>query len=161
MLKAIAIFLMLNLAATTLADNADDHAAVIDVATEFFAAMTARDIDKLRTMMTPDGVLYGYRETPDGLQLIRPTHAAYLESLAGREGTLVERFWDPQVMIDGRMATLWTPYDFHVDGKFSHCGVNNFSLLRTDDRWIITGVVFSMQADNCKESPLGPLQTKR
>ena len=72
------------------------------------------------------------------------------------QGELVERFWEPRVMVYGRLATVWTPYDFHVDGAFSHCGINNFSMLQTDDGWKITGVVFSIEVENCEESPLGP-----
>ena len=137
------------------ADAPADRAAVLDVITRFFEAMTARDVAAMASMMSEDGIIYGYREGDDGLQVIRRPHAAYLESLAGGQGRIVERFWDPQVMVHDRLATAWTPYDFHVDGEFSHCGVNNFSLLKTDAGWIITGVVFSIEAD-CGPSPLGP-----
>jgi uncharacterized protein (TIGR02246 family) len=157
MRKLLSLVLIFQFSQFALADAVADRDAVIAVVQEFFDAMTARDADKMRSMMTPDGILYGYRESTEGLQIIRPTHDAYLENLATGEGKLVERFWDPEVMVEDRLATVWTPYDFHVDGSFSHCGVNNFSMLRTDERWIITGVVFSMQRENCEESPLGPL----
>jgi len=156
MKNLISLALVLQFTQLSLAEETTDRDAVIDVVQEFFDAMTARDADKMRSMMTSDGILYGYRESDEGLQIIRPTHNAYLENLATGEGHLVERFWDPEVMVGDRLATVWTPYDFHVDGIFSHCGVNNFSMLRTDERWIITGVVFSMQRENCEESPLGP-----
>lgn len=143
------------------ADEATDKDVVIQTIDEFFAAMTARNVETMRTLMTPDGVLYGYRETPDGLRIARPTHAAYLENLASGDTTLVERYWDPEVMVYGRLATAWTPYDLHVDGVFSHCGVNNFSFLRTDEGWVITGVVFSIEVETCKESPLGPFTSEQ
>ena len=138
------------------ADDDAERAAVIEVIDAFFESMTERDVERMRTLMTPDGVLYGYRETDEGLQLIRPTHGEYLENLANGEGRPVERYWDPEIMVSGRLATIWTPYDFHIDGQFSHCGINNFSMLKTDAGWVITGVVFSIQSDNCPESPLGP-----
>ncbi len=138
-------------------DEAADKDAVLQLVTDFFDAMTARNVERMRAMMTVDGIIYGYRETDEGLQIIRPTHSAYLESLATGEGRLVERFWDPRILVESRLATVWTPYDFHVDGKFDHCGINNFSLLKTDDGWIITGVVFSIEIESCGESPLGPL----
>jgi hypothetical protein len=56
------------------------------------------------------------------------------------------------------MAAVWTPYDLYVDGEFSHCGIDNFNLLKTDEGWKITGIVFSMEPENCSESPLGPLR---
>jgi hypothetical protein len=159
MKKLLVIFFSLQFSLPVFADEASDRAAVIQVIDNFFAAMTARDVEKMRSLMTPDGILYGYRETPEGLQIARPTHNAYLESLGSGAGTLVERYWDPEIMLYGRLATVWTPYDFHVDGNFSHCGVNNFSMLRTDTGWVITGVVFSMEGDNCEVSPLGPFSS--
>lgn len=140
----------------TNADEADERAAVIAVIDAFFAAMTARDVEGMRALLTPDGILYGYRETADGLQVINPTHGDYLDNLANGESTLVERYWDPQIMVQDRLATIWTPYDLYVDGEFSHCGTNNFSMLKQTSGWVITGVVFSMQSDDCPTSPLGP-----
>jgi len=153
------LLLAVALAATVqaIADEAADREAVIDVIDAFFESMTARDVERMRTLLTPDGIIYGYRESDEGLQIIRPTHADYLENLANGEGQPVERYWDPEIMLSGRLATIWTPYDFHNDGQFSHCGINNFSMLKTDDGWVITGVVFSIHAENCPESPLGPL----
>jgi hypothetical protein len=138
-----------------IADEDSNRAAVIQAVDDFFAAMTSKDIDALRVMLMPDGVIYGYRESVDRPQITSRTHAAYLDGLAAMEGTPVERFWDPQVMIHGRLATVWTPYDFHIDGNFSHCGVNNFSMLRTETGWRITGVVFSIEVAGCEASPLG------
>ena len=153
------MFLIVAALATSLqaiADEAADREAVINVIDSFFESMTARDAERMRTLMTPDGIIYGYRESEEGVQIIRPTHREYLEDLANGEGRPVERYWDPQIMVSGRLATIWTPYDFHIDGQFSHCGINNFSMLKTDDGWVIAGVVFSIQTEDCPESPLGP-----
>jgi hypothetical protein len=137
---------------------ANEEAAVVEVVKVFFEAMTAKDVERSSTLMTADGILYGYRETAEGLQIVRPTHASYLEGLANRENELIERFWDPKVLLHDRMAVVWTPYDLYVDGEFSHCGIDSFSLLKTEQGWKITGIVFSMEAENCAPSPLGPLQ---
>ena len=31
---------------------------------------------------------------------------------------LLERMWDPIVLIDGDIAMVWTRYDFFIDGEF-------------------------------------------
>ena len=135
-----------------------DRAAVMHVIDTFFAGMTAKDTASMQKVMTRDGVLYGYRDDPDNPEVFSITHADYLENLAGREGTPVERIWNPEIDIRDRIATVWTPYDFHSDGVFSHCGANRISLLKGDHGWIITGIVFSVRIANCTESPLGPLE---
>lgn len=140
------------------ADEAPDRAAVVKMVQAFFDAMTNRDADAMRAMLTLDGVFYGYREGADGLSIMRPTHQAYVDRLGERDGKIVERFWDPQVLLHGRMAVVWTPYDLYIDGEFSHCGIDNFNFLKTGQGWKITSIVFSMEPDNCAASPLGPLQ---
>lgn len=155
----LALTLLILPVAAAIADEAEERQAVLAVIDAFFAGMTAKDVDSMRKIMTEDGVLYGYRESEEGLSIFNPTHAGYLQSLAGRESVPVERYWDPTVMLHDRLAVVWTPYDFYSDGVFSHCGVNSFSMLKTDDGWKIAGVVFSMEPDGCPPSPLGPLQT--
>ena len=141
-----------------IADEAEDRIVIIDKVQSFFDAMTERDVEGMRAMLTPDGVFYGYRESQDGLQIMSPTHQRYVEGLADGDRKLVERFWDPQVLLHDRMAVVWTPYDLYVDGTFSHCGIDSFSFLKTEEGWKITGIVFSMETDDCGESPLGPLR---
>jgi hypothetical protein len=71
---------------------------------------------------------------------------------------MLERMWDARVLIHGRIAVLWTPYDFHRDGKFSHCGVDAFSLVKTDDGWKIAGFIYTVEPEGCRPSPLGPVR---
>lgn len=144
--------------APAVADEAEDRVAVVSIVQAFFDAMTDRNVAGMRTMLTEDGIFYGYRESDDGLQVVRPTHREYMDGLAGGKQRLIERFWEPQVLLHDRMAVVWTPYDLYVDGTFSHCGIDNFNFLKTEQGWKITGIVFSMESANCPTSPLGPLQ---
>ena len=68
-----------------------------------------------------------------------------------------ERMWNPEVRIRGAIATIWTPYDFWTDGKFSHCGIDAFDLVKTDEGWKISGGGYTIEAQ-CDPSPLGPLK---
>ena len=143
---------------TAMADEAEDKTALVAMVQNFFDAMTNKDVDAMRSMLTPEGVFYGYRENQDGLTVIHPTHQQYVDGLADGDRRLIERFWEPEVLLHDRMAVIWTPYDLFVDGEFSHCGIDSFSFLKMDDGWKITGIVFSMESEDCAESPLGPLQ---
>tara|TARA_B110000003_G_scaffold172618_1_gene172210 strand:+ start:53286 stop:53798 length:513 start_codon:yes stop_codon:yes gene_type:complete len=48
-----------------------------------------------------------------------------------------ERYWDANVITDGNIASVWAPYDFYLNGSFSHCGVDLFYLVKDDDAWKI------------------------
>jgi hypothetical protein len=59
--------------------------------------------------------------------------------------------------MQGRIATVWAPYDFWIDGKFSHCGVDAFDLIKTDKGSRIAGGAYTVEL-KCEPSPLGPLK---
>jgi hypothetical protein len=122
----------------------------------FFEALSSNDAPLAATVMIDDGVLYGYVEGADGLRLVRMTISEYIDAMASRTDSLLERIWDVQVLEEDRLAMAWTPYDFYVNGAFHHCGVNSFNLIRADEGWKIAAVVYSMKTASCDESPLGP-----
>ena len=83
------------------------------------------------------------------------TLAQFAERLPAIQGKILERMWQPEVRIDGRMATLWAPYDFHRDGKHTHCGIDSVSLVKTSSGWKISGISYTVVTEGCPVSPLG------
>ena len=134
---------------------ADDDSALGAVET-FFKAMADNDWELASSVMIDDAVLYSYRLDAGRVVLGRTTVAEYLQSMSGRNDRLLERIWDVEVLEQDRLATVWAPYDFYLNGEFHHCGTNSFSLIRDEDGWRIAGVVYSMLTDTCSPSPLGP-----
>jgi hypothetical protein len=47
-----------------------------------------------------------------------------------------------------------TPYDFHIDGKFSHGGIDIFQLLKADSGWTMTGGTYTASARDAPTAPL-------
>jgi putative lumazine-binding protein len=60
-----------------------------------------------------------------------------------------ERIFDPEVRIDGTVAQVWAYYTFHLNAKFSHCGVDAFMLLRVGTTWKITQLADSRRTEGC------------
>jgi hypothetical protein len=124
---------------------------------EFFRTMTARySAGARRTLLEPDGQYWASGTSPQGPWVQRRTNAPYLESLGKPGPRWQERIWDPTILVHGRLATLWAPYDFHIDGTFSHCGVDAFTLFRTNEGWKIATVAYTVEQEGCAPSPLGP-----
>jgi hypothetical protein len=71
--------------------------------------------------------------------------------LASTQGALLERFTSkPTVTIHGRIAEVWGEYEFLRDGKFSHCGIDSFTLLKTDQGWKVATIVYTAETTGCK-----------
>ena len=56
--------------------------------------------------------------------------------------------WD--IKIDGNLASVWTPYEFYFNTKFSHCGPNSFQLFNNNGKWEIVYLVDMKRKNNCK-----------
>jgi hypothetical protein len=54
---------------------------------------------------------------------------------------LFEKLLDYKIQIDGPLAHVWTPYEFYVNGKLSHSGVNSFTLFKEKDVWQIIHII--------------------
>jgi hypothetical protein len=158
-LAAVALMLCLTTAGAGQAPPAaDEKAAVIAAVQKFFDTMATRDVEGARSVLMADGRLYSVREQ-DGRSIARAMSVPdYLEGMARRQQEYRERMWDPDVRIHGPIAVLWTRYDFWVDGKFSHCGIDAFDLIKTPDGWKIATGVYTVERTGCAPSPLGPLK---
>ena len=137
-------------------ESNEDEAAVLAVVQQFFDTLETKDAAAARTIMDPEGSFVSVR-WQDGEQVVsRSSFRRFLDTLEERSEALLERMWDPQVLIHGPIAIVWTEYDFHRDGEFSHCGMDAFQLAKLDTGWTITGGTYTVEATGCAESPLGP-----
>ena len=135
------------LAIPGLAGAQEDEAQVLATVQRFFDSMTAKDTAAARQVLVMDATYFSVREGDEGTIMRGSTNREYVERLNTTADDLQERISDPQVMVHEGIAVVWTPYEFHVNGKFSHCGVDAFSLVRIDGRWKIAGIVYTVERE--------------
>jgi len=140
------------------APSPEDRAAVVATVQTVFDALEAGDGELLRSVLAPDLVMR-YAETRDGeTTLGASTVPALVTRIESSPVRLVERMWDPEVRVDGTLATLWAPYDFYIGDELSHCGVDAATLLRREDgSWQIVALSWTRaQPPACALHPEGP-----
>lgn len=136
---------------------AAERDAVLKVMQAFFDTMAAKDIEGARKILQPQGRFHAMRMR-DGKPDVRAfSNEEYFADLKASKRAMRERMWNPDVRIHGLIATVWTPYDFWIDGKFSHCGIDAFDLIKTEEGWKIAGGSYTIES-TCEPSPLGPLK---
>ena len=123
------------------------------VVQKLFDAMSAHDGAAARTLFIPDAMLYSIGR--DGAASGLPFEK-FVEHLGSSKDAWLERTWNPKVLEHGTVAVVWADYDFHLNGKFSHCGVDSFNLLKTPGGWKIASVADTRETSGCPSSPLGP-----
>jgi hypothetical protein len=133
-----------------------DREAIVAVVQKFFDAIAQRDPAIARQVMLAEGQVVAVSDQ-NGTPVPRArTAQQFADGLANATGDSLERMWNPDVRVQGGIGTLWTRYDFHRGGTFSHCGVDAFNLVKTADGWRIASVMYTIERTNCPPSPLGP-----
>jgi len=131
----------------------DEERAVIAAAQAVFDAMEALDAEAFRNAVVPDGFLMAVRTGTTR----RTTRDDFAANIARQTRPMIERMWDPEVRIDGPVATLWTAYDFYSGAEFSHCGTDAFQLVKTAEGWKVVVITYtSHQPPECTTHPDGP-----
>lgn len=133
----------------------DDRAAVLAVVDSSLAAVSRSDFVAFTDLMLDSAVTFsaGLRNGE-----FRMRFMSRAEQRAMTTSTrLTERGFHPEVHLSGPLAVAWVPYDFYADGKWSHCGVDAFTLLKVVGRWRIAAVAWSVeQPPACQPHPAGP-----
>lgn len=148
-----AILLPFLLLPTLLSAQKEPEREVLAIIDRFFAAMTARDTAAMARTVLREGALF----TTD-IQGAKPARTvpfdAYMIRLAEGKERYVERYWNEKVSVHGTLASVEMRYDFHIDGAFSHCGTDLFTLVEGPDGWRIASVAYDRQKEACPPSPL-------
>ena len=157
MRRVLFCVLILMLPATGSAQSATDRDDVLKVVQIFFDTMTARDVEGARKILMPEGRFFPMEMRKAGVTARSFTSDEYLGRLSKeRKEVSRERIWNPEVRVHGSIATVWAPYDFWLNGAFSHCGIDSFDLVKTSEGWKLTGGIYTMERTGCAPSPLGP-----
>jgi hypothetical protein len=130
-----------------------EESQVIATVQKLFDAMAAHDGAAAAALTIPEGRVFVVRTT--GEPGASTTLAQFAERLPAIKGRILERMWKPEVRVDGRLATLWAPYDFHRDGQRTHCGIDAVDLVKTSAGWKISGISYTVVTEGCPNSPLG------
>jgi hypothetical protein len=131
----------------------DDKKEVVSVVNKLFEGMAARDAGVISSTMTPDAKLVAAQ---DGQISSAITRDQFAERIGANKSRVVERIWNPTVLVRGRIAVVWADYDVYVADKFGHCGIDAFTLLKTDAGWRISGIQYTSETQGCKPNPSGP-----
>ena len=138
--------------------QSDDRALILETVQKFFDSIEFRDRQLLESILVPNSLNISARELDDGeAQFNVMSYDEVVTALTRPGRKAKERSWDETVLIQGNIAVVWTPYDFHVDGVFSHCGIDSFQLIKQDGQWLISNSSWTLETENCPVSPLGAI----
>lgn len=133
---------------------AADSAAIHQAVTKLFDGMRTRDTAAMRTLFHEPVAMrsVAYRQGKPVVEAdgVEDWFQGLMSAPAGM--VLDERLGPPEIRVDGNLANVWVYYEFYAGDKFSHCGVDNFQLGRTDAGWKIILLADSRRRQGCSMS---------
>lgn len=147
LLLLTACFLTVNASAQSTEDS------VKTAVNKLFTAMKESDETMLKNSFTSNAVLQTIgRSKETGAVVVTSEEVnAFAESIQKiSKGDADEQIVFETIKIDGDLASVWTPYKFYYKGKFSHCGVNSFQLVRLNGEWKIQYIIDTRRRQGCQ-----------
>ena len=144
---------LLVLYSISIQSQTDEIKAIHGVIESFFEGFHAQDTMKMRSL-TLDGIrLQSIGADEEGETRLRTDDFdRFLEGLVTipKERNFQEKLNSFNIQVDGAMANVWTAYEFWIDGRLSHCGVNSFHLINEGEGWKIIYLIDTRRRTGCE-----------
>ncbi|MCB0457441.1 MAG: nuclear transport factor 2 family protein [Flavobacteriaceae bacterium] len=152
-MKFLFTLLLLSISVTAFCQNSfseNDAKQLIDT---FFEGFHKGDTLLMKSVMVANLPNQTVFTTRDGIPKVMDGNISeFLKAIANRPSDQVweEKLLDYKVQIDGNLAHVWTPYEFWLNGTYSHCGANAFTLAKIETGWKIIHLIDSRRREGCK-----------
>ena len=140
---------------TLSAQNNLEEKAIKQVISTFFDGLHKGDSSVLKSTFHKGIIIQTTFTNKKGEKKLRAqTKENLLKGVANKKAsdTYFEKLLSYTIKIDGNLASVWTPYEFYLNGKFSHCGANSFQLFNNNGKWQIIYLVDMRRRKDCKAS---------
>lgn len=110
-----------------------------EVIETFFEAFHQKDTTSLKDFFMHDARLTSVQNSLDAVRAKEESVEDFIMAIGSIPDDLSfeERLLDFNVVDASGMTLVLTPYEFYVNGSFSHCGTNVFTLVKKESKWKI------------------------
>jgi hypothetical protein len=151
-MKRILILLTATIFISTITKAQSAEDSVKAIVNQLFSAMKNIDATKLKEAFADGAVLQTISRKQDGSFFVQDEKINdFAENIGkAKKDSLDEQIVFETIKIDGPLASVWAPYKFYYAGKFSHCGVDSFQLVRINGRWKIQFLIDTRRKQGCE-----------
>lgn len=134
----------------------EDIAAITKVTQDFQAALKAKDVKLLSSLMLNSNVLWASPASPQGIAKVRETidvnfdglspmgYPGFAEFISTEKKVVEERFYNVRITQDRNVAFVLFDFDFRVGDAVINHGLEAWQMLKVaDGKWKIASVYWS------------------
>src|SRR5579864_7473441 len=135
--------------------NADDLAKIRSVLEEFRQDIIHKDGSALTKLVLNPNVLFHHINNQEEVDNARKSNAqfdgigpsqldGFVKLLATSKDKLEEKFYNIEIRQDGVLGLVTFNYDFVINDKVHHSGIEHWQVCRIDGQWKILSVVWTV-----------------
>ncbi|MFK8060027.1 MAG: nuclear transport factor 2 family protein [Polaribacter sp.] len=150
--RLITLLIAIIFSVTISAQNDTDEKAIKKVIETFFDGLHTGDSTVLKNTLHKDIKIQTTFSNKEGEKVLRTQlKESLLKGVASKKpaDVYLEKLLSYTIKIDGNLASVWTPYEFYLNGSFSHCGANSFQLFNNNGKWQIIYLVDMRRRGSC------------
>lgn len=151
--KLICVFLVIFILFTvnSVFGNVDsEKSKILETVKKFLRVLETGDTALANEILVPEGSNFSVREEGGFYRIKHTNYNKLIASLPEMKEKYKEIISDPEILVHKNISVLWAKYKFFIDGKFSHCGVDSFSLIKIEDKWKIASIIYTIEKKGCK-----------
>ena len=116
----------------------------------FFDGFHTKDTLKIKSVCHDKMILQSIMEGQKGTKLVDEKTTEFYKSFSTflSDMKFEEKILGYNIQVDGAMAHAWTPYEFYINGKLSHSGVNAFTFFKENNLWKIIHIIDTRRKSN-------------
>ena len=135
--------------------RAADVAAINAVVEQFKTAIIARDGKTLGSLFLQDHDSWlsvadekAWEKVkarhPKARKVVPSSWKKFSEFIQTSSKPVEERFYNVRIDTNGAVASVWFDFDFLIDGKVTNRGSESWQMVRSEDGWKISSMLYSM-----------------
>ena len=155
-MRKISLIVLLSIGFTTYAQTADgvNENAVKETVNSFFLSLEKQDSVLFKKTVLMDGQIWRLSNVSNPKKYDVRGFRTDISKLISKN-KLKEIPYRFDIKIYNGIAMAWVPYEFLLNEKFSHCGIDVFTLIHTSDGWKITSLAYTIDNTGCEELKKG------
>ncbi len=121
----------------------------------FFEGFHKADTVKMKNTMDQNITILTVKKNKEGrFETIKMVPQTFLKAIKNRpeDQKWEEKLLSFKIEANKGIANVWTPYEFYLNGTFSHCGVNVFQLFNDGTTWKIIAIADTRNKEECNVS---------
>ncbi|QOD59821.1 nuclear transport factor 2 family protein [Polaribacter haliotis] len=153
MIRIVTLLIIITFSTTISGQKNKEEIAIKSVIDTFFEGLHKGDSTLMKSTLHREVKIQTTSTNKEGNKiLITDSLEKLLTGVANKKPSHIylEKLTSIDIKIDGNLASVWTPYEFYFNGKFSHCGANSFQLFNNNGIWQIIYLVDMRRRENCE-----------